>query len=254
MVGALVVALLLLLAPNLLQDLPTAALAAVVIASAIGLFEITDLSRIYRIQQVGVLAVDRLLRRRGGVRRHPRHRPGGRDRRHRIPVGRLASAFGGARPRRRRQGLSRHHALPERPPDPRSGPLPLGCTAVLRQRRVVQGSGARGRCASRQRRCAGWSLRRNPLPASMSPQPTSWPNWTRTLRGERHRIALCRAEGSGKGQAEALRAVHRTRRGDFLPDHRCGGKRLSRQLMPVEWDDWEKRELEQEQARADRKA
>ena len=50
-VGALVVALLLVAAPNLLQDLPTAALAAVVIASAIGLFEITDLIRIYRIQQ-----------------------------------------------------------------------------------------------------------------------------------------------------------------------------------------------------------
>jgi MFS superfamily sulfate permease-like transporter len=42
-VGALTVALLLLAAPNLLQNLPTTALAAVVIASAIGLIEITDL-------------------------------------------------------------------------------------------------------------------------------------------------------------------------------------------------------------------
>jgi high affinity sulfate transporter 1 len=50
-VGALVIALLLLAAPNLLQHLPNAALAAVVIAAAIGLFEITDLKRIYRIQQ-----------------------------------------------------------------------------------------------------------------------------------------------------------------------------------------------------------
>ncbi len=50
-VGALAVALLLLVAPNLLQHLPTTALAAVVIASAIGLFEIADLRRIYRIQQ-----------------------------------------------------------------------------------------------------------------------------------------------------------------------------------------------------------
>jgi MFS superfamily sulfate permease-like transporter len=49
-VGALSVALLLLVAPNLLQSLPSAALAAVVIASAIGLFEITDLIRIFRIQ------------------------------------------------------------------------------------------------------------------------------------------------------------------------------------------------------------
>ena len=50
-VGALAIALLLLVAPNLLQHLPTAALAAVVIAAAIGLFEVTDLKRIYRIQQ-----------------------------------------------------------------------------------------------------------------------------------------------------------------------------------------------------------
>jgi high affinity sulfate transporter 1 len=50
-VGALSVALLLVAAPNLLKDLPTAALAAVVIASAIGLFEITDLIRIFRIHQ-----------------------------------------------------------------------------------------------------------------------------------------------------------------------------------------------------------
>ena len=50
-IGALAIALLLLMAPNLLQHLPTAALAAVVIASAIGLFEVTDLKRIYRIQR-----------------------------------------------------------------------------------------------------------------------------------------------------------------------------------------------------------
>ena len=50
-VGALVVALLVLMAPNLLRHLPNAALAAVVIASAIGLLEISDLRRIYRIQR-----------------------------------------------------------------------------------------------------------------------------------------------------------------------------------------------------------
>jgi high affinity sulfate transporter 1 len=50
-VGALSIALLLLAAPNLLQHLPTAALAAVVIAASIGLIEIADLKRIYRIQR-----------------------------------------------------------------------------------------------------------------------------------------------------------------------------------------------------------
>lgn len=50
-VGALVVALLLLAAPTLLQHLPAAALAAVVIASAIGLIEVAGLARIFRIQR-----------------------------------------------------------------------------------------------------------------------------------------------------------------------------------------------------------
>jgi high affinity sulfate transporter 1 len=50
-VGALAIALLLMVAPNLLQHLPSAALAAVVIAAAIGLIEIADLKRIYRIQR-----------------------------------------------------------------------------------------------------------------------------------------------------------------------------------------------------------
>ena len=50
-VGALAVAALLISAPNLLSNLPTATLAAVVITSAIGLIEITDLWRIFRIQR-----------------------------------------------------------------------------------------------------------------------------------------------------------------------------------------------------------
>jgi len=50
-VGALAIALLLLAAPNLLRHLPTAALAAVVIAASIGLIEVADLKRIYRIQR-----------------------------------------------------------------------------------------------------------------------------------------------------------------------------------------------------------
>jgi MFS superfamily sulfate permease-like transporter len=43
--------LLLVFAPSLLKNLPNTALAAVVIASAIGLFEISDLRRFYRIQK-----------------------------------------------------------------------------------------------------------------------------------------------------------------------------------------------------------
>jgi MFS superfamily sulfate permease-like transporter len=49
--GALSVALLLAAAPNLLQHLPATALAAVVITSAIGLIDIINLRRIFRIQR-----------------------------------------------------------------------------------------------------------------------------------------------------------------------------------------------------------
>ena len=50
-IGAVAVAALLIVAPNLLKYLPTATLAAVVIASAVTLMEIADLQRIYRIQR-----------------------------------------------------------------------------------------------------------------------------------------------------------------------------------------------------------
>jgi high affinity sulfate transporter 1 len=50
-VGALIVAIVIVAAPMLFQNLPYAALAAVVIAAAIGLFEFADLGRIYRIQR-----------------------------------------------------------------------------------------------------------------------------------------------------------------------------------------------------------
>ena len=50
-VGALAVGAMLLSAPGLMRNLPVAALAAVVIASAIGLIEVADLRRIWRIQR-----------------------------------------------------------------------------------------------------------------------------------------------------------------------------------------------------------
>ncbi len=50
-IGACCVAALIVFAPNLLANLPSAALAAVVIASALALFQVADLRRIYRIQR-----------------------------------------------------------------------------------------------------------------------------------------------------------------------------------------------------------
>ncbi len=50
-VGAIAIGLLLVLAPSMLQSLPNTALAAIVIASAIGLIEVKDLRRIYHLQR-----------------------------------------------------------------------------------------------------------------------------------------------------------------------------------------------------------
>jgi len=50
-VGAAAIAMLLVFAPGLLQNLPNSALAAVVIAAAIGIFEVSDLSRLYQIER-----------------------------------------------------------------------------------------------------------------------------------------------------------------------------------------------------------
>ena len=50
-VGAVTVAALLMVAPNVLANLPKAALAAVVITAAIGLIEVRDLKRIYQVQR-----------------------------------------------------------------------------------------------------------------------------------------------------------------------------------------------------------
>ena len=69
-VGALAVALLLMVAPDLLQDFPAGALAAVVIAAAIGLIEVTDLQRsVSLVRRCNCLAIDRLYGRRGRVAR-----------------------------------------------------------------------------------------------------------------------------------------------------------------------------------------
>ena len=106
-VGALAVVVILLWASNLLKYVPTAALAGVVISSAIGLIEVSDLRRLFRIQRWEFwLSVD-LFRRRCGFWRNPGCRHCSRDRGHRVPLGRLASPFCGAGARRRNSGVSR---------------------------------------------------------------------------------------------------------------------------------------------------
>jgi MFS superfamily sulfate permease-like transporter len=126
------------LSEKLLDNLPNAALAAVVIASAIGLIEVSDLKRLYRIQCwefwlsivcfVGVAVF-------GAI-------PG-------IGLSVVIAVieflwdgwrapFGGAGQGRGPARLSRRHPLSPRAPDARPAAFPLGRAAVLRKRGVLQ--------------------------------------------------------------------------------------------------------------------
>ena len=141
---------------------------------------------------MGVLAVDRLLRRRGRPRRDPGHRPRHRHRRHRVPVGRLAAALRGAGPRRRAsRATTTSRAIPMRARFPASC-----CSAGTRRCSSPMPSSSRSACSTRwrrrRRRCAGSSSRRSRSPAWTSPPPTCSPSWTTALHAAG--IELCFAE------------------------------------------------------------
>ena len=72
-VGAITIALLLVFGPNLLQNLPNSALAAVVITSAIGLFEYQRSAAAVPHPALGILAFDRLFLGCGDLWTHPRY-------------------------------------------------------------------------------------------------------------------------------------------------------------------------------------
>jgi MFS superfamily sulfate permease-like transporter len=123
--------------PDLLRNLPTSALAAVVIASAIGLFEFADLRRIFRIQRwefwlsIGCFAGVAALGAIPGIGLA-------------VVVAVIEFLWDGWRPHfavlgrvRRHPRLPRRQALSRGAAGPGPGAVPLGRTAVLRQRRAV---------------------------------------------------------------------------------------------------------------------
>ena len=226
-VAALIIAFLLLTAPNLLQNLPKTALAAVVIASAIGLIEVTDLKRILRIQPwefwlsiiclVGVAVL-------GAI-------PGiGLA----IAIALIQFLWDSWRPHSavlgRADGVKGYHDItryPGCPPDTGAGAVSLGCTAVLRQRRTVQAArarrggeladagalaGRRGGAGHRHRRHRGRHARRA----------------GQGVARDGHRAVLCRAQGSREGHAEAIRIVRTARRKVLFSDDRISRRALSR--------------------------
>ena len=209
-VGALAIALLLMLAPDLLQDLPHTALAAVVIASAIGLFEVSDLRRIYRIQRwefwlsmacfAGVATLGAIP----GIALA-------------IVMAVIEFLWDGWRPHSavlgrvdRDQGLPRHHPVSGGTSDPGPRAVPLGCTAVLRERRVVPRTRPGRRCEltdagplARRRGRAGDKRRRH--------RSRRRPRARRHAASRWDRVVLRRDEGPGQGQAQTLRALRAPR-------------------------------------------
>jgi MFS superfamily sulfate permease-like transporter len=134
MVGAGAIVGLILLAPSLLHNVPVAVLAAIVIVSALGLVQIADLRRIYRIQRwefwlsMACLAGVALLGVIQGIGLA-------------IVIAIIEFLWDGWRPHSAIlgrvdgiKGYPRHHTLPAGTVDSRVGDLPLGCAALFRQR------------------------------------------------------------------------------------------------------------------------
>ena len=229
-VGAVAVALLLVLAPNLLQNLPSSALAAVVIAAAIGLFEFADLRRIFRIQRwefwlsivcfVGVAVLGVI--------------PGiGLA----IVIAVIEFLWDGWRPHYavlgRVDGIRGYHDI-KRYPDARLIPglvlfrwdAPLFfANAELFHQRVLE---AVAQSPTPVRRII---VAAEPVTSIDVTSADMLAELEQTLRAVGHRAAVRRNEGSGQGQAEALRAVRALRRRELPSDRGRRRRRLPRRAL-----------------------
>ena len=199
LIGALAIALLLVLAPTLLQSLPSAVLGAVVIAACLSFADLRGMAELYR-------------RRRDRGHLH-RHRAGAAG----AGLEHLASAFGHPGAGGRCQGLPRHQPPSGRSTGARPGAVPMGRAPVFRQRRAVSRTdpwcrlggahpdavGGGGR--RRHHRCRHHGCRR-PGQAARGAGRT------------RHHTAFRRAEGPGEGPPAPLRHARSHRPGHLQPD------------------------------------
>ena len=236
-VAALAIGVRLVAAPGILADLPTATLAAVVIAAGLSLVDVgLDCPSVAH-RVVRILARPRELLRR---RAHRRHR--GRLPRCRPVAARLHPAFvvasrRRARPGRRGQGLPRPDVLPGGAPGPGPRPLSVRCAALLRQRRRVPRSGAQAHQGGGilgplgDRRCGADHRRRHHRRGD-----------ARSARGGAgaggHHPGIRRAEGPGPRPATTLWGPRADPRGNIYP---TVGTAVSAYVRASgePWTDWE---------------
>ena len=226
-VGALAIALLLVFAPALLQDLPNTALAAIVIASAIGLIEVADLRRIYRIQRwefwlsmacfAGVAVFGAIP----GIALA-------------IVMAVIEFLWDGWRPHSavlgRVDDVKGYHDI-TRYPDARLIPglvlfrwdAPLFfANAEFFHDRVLDA------VASSPTPVRWLVVAAEPVTSIDVTAADAISRARRHAARRRHRVVFRRDEGSSQGQAEALRTLHALRRAAFLCHHRRSCQRLPR--------------------------
>ena len=170
LVGAGLVAIMLLFLPDLLSNLPNSALAAIVIAAALSLMDIAAVAKLRRVRTVGVPAGDDGHAGRRVVRRARRDPDRGRALDPGLLQAELVAHRPGARQSRLARRLAHHRRLSRRRADPRRRRVPLGGSPVLRQReRVPPGDPPTGQAAPMR---TGSSSSAKPSPTSTSLQPT----------------------------------------------------------------------------------
>ncbi len=142
LVGAGLVAVLLLFLNGLLSDLPQTALAAVVITAALSLVDLTALKRFAVVRPSRLGHQPRGHRRRHLPGRPPGDRPGDRVGRAVVLPTQLVAARGRARTGAGARRLAQPGGVPGGRAAPRDRRVPMGGAAVLRQRRPVPPTGA----------------------------------------------------------------------------------------------------------------
>ena len=247
LVGAVVVAVLLVFLPWLLQNLPQPALAAIVIAAALSLVNVKILRTYARVRRTALVLV--VGRDAGG---HPLRRAAGHpDRDHAVDPAVLPAKLVAVRrdPRTRRAlgGVAQQAAVPGVRRGARRRRLPVGGAAVLRERRhlppgdpppgahakaTLDRAAVRGR---HRRRRDGRRRARAARPGAQRRRASTWRSWS-CATGSR---TSCTATGCSRRSIAGTCSTRSTRRspasrpkGATQPWKREGLPRMTRQSSP----------------------